>query len=89
MVVTDCSCRQQRATAACRCWLSEGWSSIPVSFLRLRHQLLAPLWQVAEGGWLHVFPEGRIMMNGQLGPFRWGVGKVVCDAKKAAGGRWA
>lgn len=43
--------------------------------------------QVAAGGWLHVFPEGRLMMTGVLGPFRWGVGKVVCDAKKAADGR--
>ncbi|GAX73579.1 hypothetical protein CEUSTIGMA_g1030.t1 [Chlamydomonas eustigma] len=43
--------------------------------------------QVATGGWLHVFPEGRIMMTGKLGPFRWGVGKVVCDAKKASGGK--
>lgn len=43
--------------------------------------------EVAQGGWLHVFPEGRIMMTGAMGPFRWGVGKVVCDAKQAAGGR--
>ena len=28
------------------------------------------------------------MYPGLLGPFRWGVGKVVCDAKKAAEGRW-
>ena len=28
------------------------------------------------------------MYPGLLGPFRWGVGKVVCDAKKAADGRW-
>ena len=45
------------------------------------------LLQVAHGGWLHVFPEGRIMFTGRLGPFRWGVGKVVCDAKRASGGR--
>lgn len=42
---------------------------------------------VAQGGWLHIFPEGRVMMNGKLGPFRWGVGKVVCDAKRASGGQ--
>ncbi len=42
---------------------------------------------VAGGNWLHIFPEGRIMMTGALGPFRWGVGKTVCDARKASGGR--
>ncbi|KAG1667040.1 hypothetical protein FOA52_000401 [Chlamydomonas sp. UWO 241] len=42
---------------------------------------------VARGDWVHVFPEGRVMMNGELGPFRWGVGKAVCDARGAAGGR--
>ena len=42
---------------------------------------------VAQGGWLHVFPEGRVMMNGKLGPFRWGVGKVICDARKESGGK--
>jgi hypothetical protein len=42
--------------------------------------------QAGQGGWVHVFPEGRIHFTGALGPFKWGVGKLVCDARKAGGG---
>ncbi len=41
--------------------------------------------EVGQGGWLHVFPEGRVNRSGTLGPLRWGVGKVVCDAVGIAG----
>jgi len=40
---------------------------------------------VSRGDWVHVFPEGRIHFSGQLGPFRWGVGKMVCDHRAATG----
>ena len=36
--------------------------------------------EVSRGGWVHLFPEGRINYTGQLGPLRWGIGKVFCDA---------
>ena len=36
--------------------------------------------EVARGRWAHVFPEGRVVYEGRLGPLRWGVGKLVCDA---------
>lgn len=41
--------------------------------------------EVARGGWVHVFPEGRINYEGVMGPVRWGVGKMVCDARNASG----
>lgn len=34
-------------------------------------------WAVARGDWVQVFPEGRIQLDGRLGPFKWGVGKMV------------
>lgn len=37
-----------------------------------------------RGDWVHVFPEGRVNYTGHLGPLRWGVGKLLCDA--VAGG---
>jgi monolysocardiolipin acyltransferase len=40
---------------------------------------------VARGGWVHLFPEGRVIFTGSLGPLRWGVGKVFCDAVGASG----
>jgi monolysocardiolipin acyltransferase len=43
--------------------------------------------QVGQGGWAHVFPEGRIYFTGTLGPFKWGAGKLICDARKAGGGK--
>lgn len=44
--------------------------------------------EVAHGRWLHIFPEGRVNYTGTLGPMRWGVGKVVCDALLKTD-RWA
>ena len=40
---------------------------------------------LAGGAWVHVFPEGRVGYAGRLGPCRWGVGKLVCDAHNTAG----
>lgn len=37
--------------------------------------------EVAAGRWVHIFPEGKINYTGTLGPLRWGVGKLVCDAR--------
>lgn len=37
--------------------------------------------EVARGHWVHIFPEGRVHYTGELGPLRWGVGKLVCDAR--------
>ena len=36
--------------------------------------------RVAQGDWLHVFPEGRVGYGGTMGPFKWGIGKIVCDS---------
>jgi 1-acyl-sn-glycerol-3-phosphate acyltransferase len=43
---------------------------------------------LAHGEWLHIFPEGRVTPDGKVGPFRQGIGRLVCDAKAAAGGRY-
>lgn len=37
--------------------------------------------EVARGRWVHIFPEGKVNYTGMLGPLRWGVGKLVCDAR--------
>ena len=34
---------------------------------------------LAAGGWVHMFPEGRIGYGGGVLPARWGVGALVCD----------
>lgn len=44
--------------------------------------------EVARGRWVHIFPEGKVNYTGLLGPLRWGVGKLVCDAR-ARSSRWA
>ena len=41
--------------------------------------------QVQLGKWLHVFPEGKLFVDGSMGPFKWGIGKMVCDSME--GGR--
>jgi monolysocardiolipin acyltransferase len=41
--------------------------------------------ELSRGGWVHLFPEGRINYTGQLGHLRWGIGKVFCDAVEATG----
>jgi len=41
--------------------------------------------ELSRGGWVHLFPEGRINYTGKLGHLRWGVGKVFCDAVEATG----
>lgn len=35
---------------------------------------------LAEGRWLHIFPEGRVSFTGELLPLKWGVGHVLCNA---------
>lgn len=35
---------------------------------------------VSEGSWAHIFPEGQISYTGKLLPFKWGVGKMICDS---------
>ncbi|GMK57045.1 hypothetical protein CspeluHIS016_0308850 [Cutaneotrichosporon spelunceum] len=42
--------------------------------------------KVEEGGWIHIFPEGRINQsgsnpNGGLHRFKWGVGRIIMDAE--------
>lgn len=36
--------------------------------------------ELSRGAWVHIFPEGRIYYSGELGPLRWGVGRLFCDA---------
>jgi monolysocardiolipin acyltransferase len=33
------------------------------------------------GDWLHIFPEGRVVPDGSVGPFRQGIGKLICEAR--------
>lgn len=41
--------------------------------------------EVAKGGWLHLFPEGKINYTGYLGTLRWGIGKLFCDSVVTSG----
>lgn len=41
--------------------------------------------RLGAGDWLHVFPEGRVQPAGDVGVFRQGIGKLVCDARAASG----
>jgi monolysocardiolipin acyltransferase len=41
--------------------------------------------ELSRGSWVHIFPEGRIHYTGTLGPLRWGVGKLFCDAVEKLG----
>lgn len=44
--------------------------------------------ELARGRWVHIFPEGRVNYTGVMGPLRWGVGKLVCDARaRSASGK--
>eukprot|EP00877_Chromochloris_zofingiensis_P009947 jgi/Chrzof1/5205/Cz15g16090.t1 len=43
--------------------------------------------RLAAGDCMHIFPEGRVIPQGHLGPFKQGIGKLVCDAHAAAGDR--
>jgi monolysocardiolipin acyltransferase len=39
---------------------------------------------VNKGGWLHFFPEGRVVQNfnsQQIGRLKWGVGRLIMEAK--------
>mgnify|MGYP006159635339 CR=1 FL=1 len=48
-----------------------------------RRSLLAGTAALAAGGWVHVFPEGRVSFSGRLGPVRWGVGALACGCVAA------
>lgn len=41
--------------------------------------------RLGQGEWLHIFPEGTRTRNGQLGPMRPGVGKLVVDSMDMSG----
>ena len=43
--------------------------------------------QLARGKWVHVFPEARIVYTGQLGRFKWGIGRMICVSRRRSGGR--
>ena len=43
--------------------------------------------RLGYGDWVHIFPEGRVIPQGTVGPFRQGIGKMLCDARAANGGR--
>ncbi|KAK3264365.1 hypothetical protein CYMTET_26888 [Cymbomonas tetramitiformis] len=34
----------------------------------------------SNGSWIHVFPEGRVSQNGEMRNFKWGIGKMLCEA---------
>ena len=36
--------------------------------------------KASEGDWVHVFPEARVGYTGSIGPLKWGIGKLVCEA---------
>jgi monolysocardiolipin acyltransferase len=40
---------------------------------------------LGNGDWLHIFPEGRVVPSGQVGPFRQGIGKLICEARAVQG----
>lgn len=52
-----------------------------------QHSMAVAARTLAAGDWLHIFPEGRVTPDGSVGPFRQGIGRLVCDARAAAGGR--
>eukprot|EP00736_Rhodelphis_marinus_P013267 Rmarinus@m.16275 len=33
--------------------------------------------RLQAGRWVHIFPEGRCVQKGSLGPLRWGVGRIL------------
>ena len=40
---------------------------------------------LAQGDWVHFFPEGRVSFSGRLQACRWGMGKLICDAVTQSG----
>ena len=42
---------------------------------------------LARGDWVHVFPEGRVSKNGELGGMRRGLAKLLCDVEMSGGKR--
>jgi len=41
--------------------------------------------RVSKGDWLHIFPEGRVSTDGELGRLKWGLGKMLCDVEEMGG----
>jgi monolysocardiolipin acyltransferase len=41
--------------------------------------------RVSKGDWLHIFPEGRVSKDGELGRLKWGLGKMLCDVEAMGG----
>jgi monolysocardiolipin acyltransferase len=40
---------------------------------------------VKDGEWVHIFPEGRVSRDGEIGRMRWGLAKLLCDVELAGG----
>ena len=41
--------------------------------------------RVSRGDWLHIFPEGRVSKDNELGKLKWGLGKMLCDVEAMGG----
>ena len=39
----------------------------------------------SKGDWLHIFPEGKVSKDGELGRLKWGLGKLLCDVEEMGG----
>ena len=40
---------------------------------------------VRDGDWVHIFPEGRVSRDGEIGRMRWGLAKLLCDVELSGG----
>jgi monolysocardiolipin acyltransferase len=41
--------------------------------------------QLDRGGWVHIFPEGRVNQSGRIYPCKWGVGQLVLETARRHG----